>query len=238
MPTKTDKQSDERFYNVAKSEQMRSPPGWYYRAREGVYGPFESRDVALQHFSTTVEPRPRGKGGLFKQLISPFLPEDHGDTAGATGGGPTSTPGPGGEQRKASWHTAEPAETDAFDRPARLMAGMASDHYRRLPQNKAVRLDLVAGQPIELYLAGYRFLLQITEDNLTISDQNARVHLLVPGTSTIGRSADNDVVTSRNFKEVSRLHLIIDWHSGEEIQLTDVSTLGTFVLPGQLPEET
>lgn len=123
-------------------------------------------------------------------------------------------------------------ETSAFDRPARDLGAMASDVYRRLPPREAYPLHLPAGGETTLVLAGHPFRMSRGAEVLTLQDENGIAYQIPPGSHSVGRSRDCDVVLDPNLREVSRKHLVIEWDGESGLTLMDVSHLGSFVPKG------
>lgn len=123
-------------------------------------------------------------------------------------------------------------ETSAFDRPARDLGAMASDVYRRLPTREAYLLHLPADEEMTLVLAGHPFRISRSAEVLTLKDENAAVYQIPPGSHTLGRSRDCDVVLDANLREISRKHLVMEWDGESRLTLMDVSHLGSFVPKG------
>lgn len=125
-------------------------------------------------------------------------------------------------------------ETSAFDRPARDLGAMASDVYRRLPLREAYPLHIPAGEEMTLVLAGHPFRMSRGPEVLTLTDENGVAYQIPPGSHSLGRSRDCDVVLDPHLREVSRKHLVIEWDGESGLTLMDVSHLGSFVPKGNV----
>jgi len=123
-------------------------------------------------------------------------------------------------------------ETSAFDRPARDLGAMASDVYRRLPAREAYLLHFPADEEMTLVLAGHPFRMSRGTEVLTLKDENGAAYQIPPGSHTVGRARDCDVVLDANLREISRRHLVIEWDGESRLTLMDVSHLGSFVPKG------
>lgn len=217
---------EDRFLRLEAPDGPGAKQVWYYKAREGRIGPFETREAASAHLSTrfrTYESEGASASGL-KRLLSVF----HRSPQPAER---RRNPRPTDAAAQQEWETADPKLTDAFGRPARLLHPMASDQYRRLPENHTIAVTLSPDDKLEIYLASYRFELKRSGNSLHLIDDNGKEHIIVAGTSTIGRRSNNDVVTDTNLTDISRCHLMVEWSGGDDVRLTDLSTLGTFVPP-------
>ncbi len=231
--------SDKRFSYFDGSINKETPKGWYYRTREGTFGPFHSREDAANHLSLRIQTTCSDEPGFLKRWANTFIshPSERRIKESPLKG--PNNPPDGANQRDSSPpppHTADPRETSTFDRPSDLDQPPPSDQHQRLPHNKTKTLRLTQGYESDIYLASYRFVLSISGINLHMTDVNRKTHILYQGTSTIGRNTNNDIVTDRNLTEISRYHLIIDWNGVDGIRLTDISSLGTYVLAENLKD--
>lgn len=215
-----------RFFTDDAPPAPEEATGWFYRAREGTFGPFLSKEEARLHLRQNLRVgESEERRGLLQRLLGVFkIPED--GRRGAGQARPGDRPGAGA----ASMDGADPKETDLFSRPARLMQPMAVDDLHRLPNNRTVDIHVpTEGDGVRVFLASHRFLLRVTPNHIQLEDESGRVHLLYEGTSSVGRHTENDLVVDRGYTEVSRFHVLIDWDGGSRVSLTDTSTLGTFI---------
>lgn len=103
----------------------------------------------------------------------------------------------------------------------------------RLPQGQAVRAHALPGHAIEVRLAKYTF--KIVNDNgWTLCDGDGRRYALSDQQNTVGRGSDSDVTLGREFRNVSRRHMIVEPVDDHVILLTDLSSHGTFAPPLQI----
>jgi hypothetical protein len=216
-----------RFFTADAPPDAAKATGWFYRAREGTFGPFASKEEAREHLEQNLQGEGGRRSGLFQRLMEVLKP---GVDSERTEGRRRDDRAPG-----SSLDGADPRETDLFDRPARLMQPMVADNLKRLPNNRTVDVTVPDdGVGLRVYLASHRFLLRVTRNHIQLEDDSGRVHLLYEGTSSVGRHTENDLVVDPGYTEVSRFHLLIDWDGGDVVSLTDTSTLGTFVEPRAL----
>lgn len=101
-------------------------------------------------------------------------------------------------------------------------------NYERLQMGESVQLDLPEGSSFEIMLAKHVYRLSGSDTpQLTAPDGTA--YALNEGRSMVGRHPECDIVSDRNYRDVSRVHIIIEWTGEPWIKVTDLSTLGTFV---------
>lgn len=123
-------------------------------------------------------------------------------------------------------------ETSAFNADDYLAA--SEDHpLRRLPQGEAVRLSLANGASIPIKLARHQFALAHERHWTLIADDGQRFALR-DGINSIGRSDDNDVRLGAGFRNVSRRHLLARTLGNDALELTDVSSYGTYIPPAAI----
>lgn len=129
----------------------------------------------------------------------------------------------GAEQRP------EALETSAFS----VADAPADTALQRLPQGEAVRLRLASGMVIPIKLARHQFALAHERQWTLIADDGQRFALR-EGVNSIGRSDDNDVPLGAGFRNVSRRHLLVETIGSDALELTDVSSYGTYIPPAAI----
>jgi hypothetical protein len=102
------------------------------------------------------------------------------------------------------------------------------DDFRQLPKNKAVALTLPPGERLDIRLASYICKLIAMDSDFQFID-NDKVVTLNNGSYVIGRSAKSAIQVDSTKKDVSRSHLLIHISNGNKLQLTDLSTAGSFI---------
>jgi hypothetical protein len=111
----------------------------------------------------------------------------------------------------------------------------APEYFERLQMGESVQLDLPRGRTIDLLLARHVYRLSGSDESQLIAPDGT-AHPLNEGRTMIGRHPECDIVTDRNFHDISRVHVIIEWNREPRVKVTDLSTLGTFV-PGNAISE-
>ncbi|MGY8814465.1 MAG: FHA domain-containing protein [Gammaproteobacteria bacterium] len=105
--------------------------------------------------------------------------------------------------------------------------------FKQLPKDKAVEFRLAPGKHIDILLASY-FCQIASKDNHIQYIDNERVVNLNMGRNIIGRSNNSTVQIKSTQKDVSRSHLAIQVCDSNILQLTDLSSAGSFV-PSSVP---
>jgi hypothetical protein len=97
----------------------------------------------------------------------------------------------------------------------------------KLPKGKAVRIDIKPGDRVELILAKYRFKLLVEEDVIFVDSDDVHYPINI-GKNKIGRGHGCSVKLSSDMHEISRVHLVVANHNDKILELTDLSTHGTY----------
>jgi len=104
-----------------------------------------------------------------------------------------------------------------------------SEHeFKRLPKDQKVTVKLPPGLRMDARLASYPCQLAATDDNVQFIDDTG-VTILSKGRNIVGRSTKSTVKIDAAQKHVSRSHLQILVSDDHVLQLTDLSSEGTFI---------
>lgn len=139
------------------------------------------------------------------------------------------------ERRKGGEHlrTAAPPGDQAsslLPSPSEVLQG-----YTRLPHCHTVELNLEDKPDITVFLGTNRYHLSKRGEAVTLMEDKAGdAYPLKPGRNTIGRSSQCDVHLGNHASDVSRQHLIVDVSGNRGVNLTDISSRGTYVRPEKL----
>lgn len=109
------------------------------------------------------------------------------------------------------------------------------EKFERLQMGESVQLDLPRGRTIDLMLGKRVYRLSGSDEPQLIAPDGT-AHPLNEGRIMIGRHPECDIVTDRNFHDISRVHVIIEWNREPWVKITDLSTLGTFVPSSAISE--
>lgn len=118
---------------------------------------------------------------------------------------------------------------DALMLHAPLTAGNNPDHkYERMPKGETVRIHLPASSKMELLLARHHCHL-VNEDGFEFCDDRGTKHRLEQKRSSIGRDVQCSIMVDPSWRDVSRMHLIIEVRGRHDLEITDMSSHGTFI---------
>jgi|TARA_Y100000994_G_scaffold233810_1_gene222173 hypothetical protein len=101
---------------------------------------------------------------------------------------------------------------------------------QQLPQGEAIRLHALPGHAIDIRIGKYPFKL-MDSDGWVLCAPHGRHYPLADGQILIGRGSESDVALSKEFRNVSRRHMIAEPLDNHVILLTDISSHDTFAPP-------
>ncbi len=109
--------------------------------------------------------------------------------------------------------------------------------FERMPKGEPVTLTLKPGEVIDIYLSKHACKLG-SDDGLSFTDQKGRNHTLSKGRTVIGRDTASTIIMEPNLRDISRLHLVIEKFDDQTVQITDLSSHGTFIPADYLEHHT
>lgn len=112
-----------------------------------------------------------------------------------------------------------------------------SDAFERMPKGEVVLIRLSEGKDIEIRLSKHKCRLS-NQRGIEFIDQAGKHHPLALGKNLVGRDTSNTVKIDSSLRDVSRLHLLIENTGDNKLQLTDMSSHGTFMPPSLLEQHT
>jgi len=107
--------------------------------------------------------------------------------------------------------------------------------FERMPKGESVATTLRSNERIIVMLSKHKCEIEANGQVFFI-DQAGRKHVLDHGRNVIGRDASGTVVIDSALRDVSRMHLVIENLGDNSLQLTDLSSHGTYV-PSVLLED-
>ena len=130
-----------------------------------------------------------------------------------------------------------PEETDNF-RDTLILEGTVVDslHGRtngktgmeRMPKGEIINVVLTPGKAIDVLLSKHKCKLSLN-DGFHFTDQAGNEYELHKGRNVIGRDAVSDIRIDSSLRDISRFHLLIENVGDNCVQLTDMSSHGTFI---------
>lgn len=111
------------------------------------------------------------------------------------------------------------------------------DKFERMPKGEVVSLHIGDGKEIDIRLSKHRCKIS-NKNGLAFVDQNGRAHALDKGRNIIGRDTSSSVKIDPALRDISRLHLLVENIGDDNLQLTDMSSHGTYLHPALLESHT
>ena len=107
--------------------------------------------------------------------------------------------------------------------------------FERMPKGESVVTTLKPKERIIIMLSKHKCEIEANGQVFFI-DQAGRKHVLDLGRNVIGRDAAGTVIIDSGLRDVSRLHLVIENLGNNSLQLTDLSSHGTYI-PSSILEQ-
>ena len=103
------------------------------------------------------------------------------------------------------------------------------NEYERMPKGEPVTIILSSNREIELVLSKHPCKLVAANNKLDFVDQKGRIFEIKKGRNVIGRDTVSTIVMDPSLRDISRLHLVVEKFDDNTIQITDLSSHGTFI---------
>ncbi len=103
-----------------------------------------------------------------------------------------------------------------------------NNRLERMPKGEVITIDIKNKEQIGLLLSKHECRLTGGEP-ITFTDETGSKYMLNKGQNTIGRDKVSDIIIDASFRDISRLHLIIDIDMDNHINLTDLSSHGSYI---------
>ena len=98
----------------------------------------------------------------------------------------------------------------------------------RMPKGEAIPVVLTQNEEIDIHLSKHKCKLS-AQNGIHFTDQAGRNYKLSKGRNLIGRDSVSNVMIEPSLRDVSRLHLVIEYFGDNSLQLTDLSSHGTYI---------
>ncbi len=112
-----------------------------------------------------------------------------------------------------------------------------ADEFERMPKGEVISIKLPVGREIDIRLSKHKCILS-NKNGVEFIDQAGNRHSLGKGRNIVGRDTSSTVKIDSTLRDVSRMHLVIENLGDNYLQLTDMSSHGTFVHPSVLEQHT
>jgi len=122
-------------------------------------------------------------------------------------------------------------ETVILDSKILQASNCQPDLFTRMPKGETVSLTLPSGHQVPIRLSKHENHLRHNGQFEFIDDQGQH-HPLLDGKNIVGRDQVCNIILPSAYRDISRMHLIIEQLQDDQLRLTDLSSHGTF-LPGK-----
>ena len=109
--------------------------------------------------------------------------------------------------------------------------------FERMPKGESVITTLKPKERISIMRSKHKCEIK-TNGQIYFIDQAGRKHVLDLGRNVIGRDTSGTIVIDPGLRDVSRLHLVIENLGDNSLQLTDLSSHGTYIPSALLEDHT
>ena len=106
----------------------------------------------------------------------------------------------------------------------------------RMPKGEAITVKLKPNEEIEILLSKHKCTIS-AKDGIQFTDQVGRTYTLQKGRNVVGRDTVSNVMMEPTLRDISRLHLVIENFGDNTLQLTDLSSHGSFI-PSRFVDQT
>ena len=119
-------------------------------------------------------------------------------------------------------------DTLIFQLPEQPLEELNPARLARLGRGENVRLPLTDQQTIPVVLSRHRFQLA-NRDHVVFINEHGQEFKLQSGRNVIGRHPESDVTVDSAYRDISRTHMMVQFHSDSCVTLTDLSSHGSFI---------
>lgn len=98
----------------------------------------------------------------------------------------------------------------------------------KMPKGEAVTVVMTQGEEIDILLSKHKCKIS-TKGGVSFTDQAGRKYDLKKGRNVVGRDTVSNVMMEPTLRDISRLHLVIENFGDNTLQLTDLSSHGTYI---------
>ena len=109
-------------------------------------------------------------------------------------------------------------------------SGLDSGHeFDRMPKGEAITIVLQPGEVVDVILSRHSCKIDSVDSQMHFTDNEGRKHVLQKGRNVVGRDSVSTIMMEPSLRDISRIHLVIEKFDDQTIQLTDLSSHGSFL---------
>lgn len=98
----------------------------------------------------------------------------------------------------------------------------------RMPKGEAVTVTLAPNEEMDIILSKHKCKIA-AKNGIQFTDQAGRTYTLQKGRNVVGRDTVSNIMMEPTLRDISRLHLVIENFGNNSLQLTDLSSHGTYI---------
>ena len=106
--------------------------------------------------------------------------------------------------------------------------GEDGNDIERMPKGEVITVTLKPGEEIEIHLSKHKCKIA-DKKGIQFTDQAGRTYKLGRGRNVVGRDTASNIIMEPKLRDISRLHLVIENFGDNTLQLTDLSSHGTYI---------
>jgi hypothetical protein len=128
-------------------------------------------------------------------------------------------------------------ENTVFEPVAKSDTG-PNEKFERLPKGEAVTIIMKPGEEADVLLSRHECKIISKDNKIFFVDNEERSYELQDGRSVVGRDSVSTVMMEPNLRDISRMHIVIQKFDESTIQVTDLSSHGTYIQAKYLESHT
>lgn len=114
----------------------------------------------------------------------------------------------------------------------------AGDKFERMPKGEPVTLVFARNEEIDILLSRHACKIVSGEHKVSFIDNAGRSYELKKGRTVVGRDSVSTIMIDPALRDVSRIHIVIEMFDEKTVQVTDMSSHGTYVQERYLEHHT
>lgn len=103
-----------------------------------------------------------------------------------------------------------------------------SDSFERMPKGEAVTITLTPAEEVDVLLSRHACKIS-SKGKLKFIDNAGRSYDLKDGRNVVGRDSVSTIMMDPVLRDISRIHIIIQKFDDKTVQITDMSSHGTYI---------
>lgn len=115
---------------------------------------------------------------------------------------------------------------------------VSSDNFERMPKGEAVTVVLAAGEVMDILLSRHACKVTNSNGKLQFVDNAGRNYDLKDGRNVVGRDSISTIMLDPVLRDISRIHVIIQKFDAKTVQITDMSSHGSYIQKRYLESHT